>query len=122
MSLDNLTLKEIKELITFFGQNQKPQPASSDFIGSYVIIRTYSAGVHFGKLIKHEGTEVELKEAKRIWSWKGANTLHEMALHGISPESRVSEALPFIILTQAIEIIPCTGKSSACLLGAAWGK
>ena len=48
----------------------------------HVIVRTYSAGVHFGELVSREGKEVVLQNAKRIWSWKGANTLHEIAVRG----------------------------------------
>lgn len=44
------------------------------------IIRTYSAGVHVGTLESHEGTVVTLSNASRIWRWRGANTLHELAL------------------------------------------
>ena len=46
------------------------------------IIRTYSAGVHVGTLKSHDGTTVVLTDASRIWRWRGANTLHELALHG----------------------------------------
>jgi hypothetical protein len=51
-------------------------------IGKMVIIRTYSAGVHFGELVSQEGKEVVLKNARRIWSWRGANTLNEVSLVG----------------------------------------
>lgn len=37
-----------------------------------VIVRTYSAGVHVGELVSHKGTEVTLKNARRIWKWVGA--------------------------------------------------
>ena len=40
-------------------------------IGNYVVVRTYSAGVHCGKLENRNGREVTLKETRRIWSWKG---------------------------------------------------
>ena len=71
------------------------------------IIRTYSAGVHVGTLVRHEGTVVELKDASRIWRWRGANTLNEMALRGPAQEwTRISERVPSITLTEAIEIIP----------------
>jgi hypothetical protein len=45
--------------------------------GKYVIVRTYSAGVHFGRLVARRGKEVDLADARRIWFWKGANTLNE---------------------------------------------
>ena len=77
-------------------------------IGSYVIVRTYSAGVHAGTLVRKEGKEVELKDARRLWYWKGANCLSDLALYGVkSPtECRFPAAVPTIVLTEAIEIIP----------------
>ena len=41
---------------------------SNSFIGKYVIIRTYSAGVHVGTLVSQNGKEVMLKDTRRIWS------------------------------------------------------
>jgi hypothetical protein len=76
---------------------------------SYVIVRTYSAGVHFGKLKSREGREVTLTDARRIWSWSGANTLSEISQKGCSMDrSRISEPVPSILLLEAIEIIPCS--------------
>lgn len=73
------------------------------------IIRTYSAGVHVGTLANQSPDRkvVELTNASRIWRWRGANTLHELALHGPAEEwTRISERVPSITLTEAIEIIP----------------
>lgn len=50
--------------------------------GTRVLIRTYSAGVHFGTLIERNGQEVHLKEARRLWSWQGALSLSEIAAKG----------------------------------------
>lgn len=91
-------------------------------MAKYVVVRTYSAGVHVGYLTRHNGREVVLRAARRVWSWKGANTLHEMSQHGVSDGSRVSEAIPRIILTEAIEIIPCSEEGAASLRTAKWSK
>lgn len=88
-------------------------------IGKYVIVRTYSAGVHFGILREFAGTAVMLtaseKEdepectgAKRLWQWTEANTLHEISLRGVGEGSKISEPIPQICLTEAIEVIPVT--------------
>ena len=37
-----------------------------------VMVRTYSAGVHFGYLKKREGKEVTLINSRRVWYWSGA--------------------------------------------------
>lgn len=76
-----------------------------------VVVRTYSAGVHVGELVARRGQEVDLANARRIWSWKGANTLHEISLAGVAAGSRVSKPVEAITLLQAIEIIPCTADA-----------
>ena len=60
-------------------------------VAKTVLVRTYSAGVHVGTLGARSGDEVELTNARRIWRWKGGNTLHEIALHGPGRGSQVSE-------------------------------
>ena len=76
------------------------------------IIRTYSSGVHVGTLKWHEGKVVTLTNASRVWRWRGANTLHELALHGPAQEyTRISERVPTITLTEAIEIIPVSEEA-----------
>jgi hypothetical protein len=91
-------------------------------IGNYVIVRTYSAGVHAGTLVSFEGKQVELKDARRIWYWKGANTLHEIALAGVSTGSKISKPVPSIVLTEAIEIIPASHAAEQSLELAGWEK
>ena len=73
-------------------------------IGKDVIVRTYSAGVHFGKLASRNGKEVVLKDARRIWYWEGAFTISAVARLGISAKSKISVEVPEILLTEAIEI------------------
>ena len=87
-----------------------------------VVIRTYSAGVHVGELVSRDGKEVKLTNARRIWSWKGANTLHEIALRGVGAGSRVSEAVGGIVLTEAIEIIAATDEAMKSIGGVKWAK
>ena len=86
----------------------------------YVVVRTYSAGVHVGELVARRGQEVDLANARRIWSWRGANTLNEVALRGVGQGSRVSEVAPEVTLTQAIEVLTCTEAAEAQLRGAQW--
>lgn len=77
------------------------------YIGKQVIIRTYSAGVHFGVLVERDNKEVLLKNARRIWSWSGALSLSEIASVGLKKDSsKISVPVDGIILTEAIEIMP----------------
>ena len=74
----------------------------------YVLVRTYSAGVHVGTLVSARGERVVLRDASRVWRWRGANTLHELSLRGPdrTQHTRISECVAEITLTEAIEIIP----------------
>ncbi len=88
----------------------------------FVVVWTYSAGVHVGTLVKREGREVTLADTRRLWRWSGANTLHEVALHGVDEKyTRLSEPVATITLTEAIEIIPATAAAAANLRRSRWG-
>ena len=91
-------------------------------IGAPVIVRTYSAGVHFGYLAGRDGREVSLERSRRIWRWRGANTLSEIALHGVDKAySRLSEPVSLLLL-ECIEIIPCTPDAVEKLEACVWAK
>jgi hypothetical protein len=79
----------------------------------YVIVRTYSAGVFAGYLANKEGKEVTLYTARRIWNWHGAASLSQLAVDGTScpDKCKFPCAVPEVVLTEAIEIIPCTEKA-----------
>jgi len=86
---------------------------------NYVIIRTYSAGIHTGYLKGRIGKEVVLENARRIHYWNGAASLSQMAVDGVSKprDCRFSVIVPEITLTEAIEIIPCTTKAKTVIEG-----
>lgn len=86
----------------------------------FVVVRTYSAGVHFGYLESRKGKEVVLSSARRIWRWFGANTLNEVANNGVASNSKVSEAVSEIELTEVIEVITCSDKGREALENATW--
>lgn len=91
-------------------------------IGKYVLVRTYSAGVHCGYLVMHSGTVVQLKHTSILWDWRGANTCHEVALRGCGEDSRISEPVEEKILTEAIEILVCTEEARINLSRSRWRK
>ena len=85
----------------------------------YVIVRTYSAGCFAGHLAKREGKEVELNECRRLWSWRGAKTLSELAVVGTAdPKNcRFSVPTPTHLVTEAIEVIDATAGGEASIKG-----
>jgi len=90
-----------------------------------VLVRTHSAGVHFGELVKREGKEATLKNSRRVWFWDGAATLSQLAVDGSKAPDKCKFpcVVPEITLTEAIEIIPMTEKAATCLYGVkVWEK
>jgi len=86
----------------------------------FVLIRTYTAGVHCGYLNKKEGMQVVLNNARRIWRWKGANSLNELSQNGGDiGYTRISELVPEIVL-EANEIITCSKKAKENLEQSRW--
>ncbi len=84
----------------------------------YVVIRTYSAGVHAGYLQKRNGKEVFLTNSRRIWYWKGAASLSQLAIDGVNAPAECKFGVPIdVILTEAIEIISTTEKARLSIEG-----
>ena len=108
-----ITLKELAELLGM--KNTAAESGLNSFaIGQEVIIRTFAAGVWFGRLKEKSGNEVIQTEARRMWRWwaKEAISLSGVALHSSSQEkSRIAGAVESVWL-EAIEIIPVSGKAA----------
>ena len=90
----------------------------------YVIVRTYSAGVFAGTLLSRKGKEVTLANARRIWYWKGAASLSQLAQSGTSApkECKFPEAVDVIELTEAIEILSVTSAARKTIEEVPTGK
>ncbi len=77
------------------------------FVGKRVLVRTFSAGVHIGTLVKADGMEAELVDALRLWSWTGGGlSLSAIATNGVKG-GRLNRT-PQVFLTNCIEFIPTT--------------
>ena len=85
----------------------------------YCIIRTYSAGVFAGWINrKVKGKINTIFDSRRIWYWKGAASLSQLANDGtkLPNECKFSQAVSETDLTEIIEIIPCTEKAQNIIL------
>lgn len=114
MDINQLTIGQALELAALFGGTQKAAPQSlNGMVGQKVIIRTYNAGNWFGLLAEKAGSEVILKNARRMWHWKAAESisLSACAIHGIDQERSKIVAPVESVWLEAIEIIPCTDKA-----------
>jgi hypothetical protein len=121
MNIDDLTIRQARELAALFGGSSQPTSHSLNrMIGQKVIIRTYSAGNWFGVLAEKAGSEVILNNARRMWYWVAAESisLSACALHGINQaRSKVVSPVDSVWL-EAIEIIPCTAEAILTIEGA----
>ena len=83
----------------------------------YVIVRTYSAGVFAGTIQSRKGQEVVLTNARRLWFWKGAASLSQLATTGTScpSECKFPTSVSRVELLQAIEILDCTKEAQASI-------
>lgn len=122
MNIDDLTLKQIKEISALVNGNAVSEVSKglNAMIGKKVIIRTYCAGVWFGELNEKDRNEVILLNARRMWSWwaKEGISLSSVATSGINHnKSKIAESVEAVWL-EAIEIIPCTDKAIKSIEGA----
>jgi len=100
----------MKEII-IDGVTYVPKAIANEVDGKeYVIVRTYSAGVFAGYLESRKGKEVILHNARRLWYWKGAASLSQLANEGVKcpTECKFPAEVPSVLLLEAIEILPCT--------------
>lgn len=92
---------------------QKNSPAKTLKGLKYVICRTHSAGVFAGYLESRKGQEVVLVNARRLWYWKGAASLSQLAMEGVKypNECKFPTEVDRVELLQSIEILDCTKQA-----------
>lgn len=90
---------------------------TNNMIGKKVIIRGDRSGVFFGTLVAIEGTEVKLENCRRLWYWDGAASISQIAVDGVKrPDNcNFTVVVEEIVITDVIEIIPCTDKAIKCI-------
>ncbi len=119
-NIDEMTLGELKaaaqKVIQGFEETSTPEgyipvpSGSHPMLGKRCMIRTYTAGVHIGKVVAVDGMEVLLHDALRLWKWEGGGlSLSVLASEGIV-KGRLNKT-GTIYLTQCVEFIPTTSKA-----------
>jgi hypothetical protein len=123
IDINQLTLGQLKEIQALLPsvQTNSTTEFKHPALNQYVIVRTYSAGVHFGLLKATydapQGMRVHLSEARRIYRWSGAFTLTEIANNGVSIDSKITETLNNVYIENAIEILPLADKAKINIYG-----
>ena len=94
--------------IKYVPKNSIKEPKLADKLNGmdFCLVRTRSAGVFFGYIKSRNGQELELLKARRVWYWKGAASLSQLAQEGTScpKECKFPVEVEKIILTEVIEI------------------
>jgi hypothetical protein len=95
----------------------KKPAAGHPMLGRRCVVRTYSAGVHIGKVtqVSPDSMGVLLTDALRLWEWRGGGlSLSAVANNGIKGGrlNRTGE----VYLTNVIEFIPVTEAADATFL------
>lgn len=91
----------------------------------YVIVRARSAGVFAGELVSSKGTEVVLKNARRLWYWSGAASLSQLAMEGVkNPEGcKFPCEVASVELLEAFEILDTTPEARSSIAAVpVWAK
>lgn len=83
----------------------------------YQMVRTYSAGVFAGYVVSRKGTEVIMKNARRIWYWSGAASLSQLAMEGTKDPSNCKFPCEVerVELLNVIEILDITPQAEASI-------
>ena len=121
MDIDHLTFGELKQIAALFNHHpaQRQPESLNSMIGKKCIVRTYSAGVWYGEIEQKAGNEVIIKNARRLWQWKAAQSisLSAVAVHGVDPGGcRFAPEVESVWL-EAIELIPATATAMSSIEG-----
>lgn len=82
-----------------------------------VMVRQKDSGVHYGYLESEENGNVTLLQARRVWYWKGAATISELATSGtrFPAECKFPETTPKIVIYGICEKIFVTAAAASSL-------
>ena len=85
------------------------------FIGKKCIVRCYGAGVFFGEIKEvssdANGLNVRMANVRKIWYWDGAAAVEQLSQDGCNDNSKITVAVPELVVANAVQIIPCTDNA-----------
>jgi hypothetical protein len=81
------------------------------------IVRSTYAGVFAGFVESRDGTEAVVRQARRLWFWKGAASLSELATRGPAApsECKFSEPVDRELVLAVCEILDVTPEARASI-------
>lgn len=83
------------------------------FLNKHVIVRADKAGVFFGILESFDGTNVIMKDVRKLFRWSGASAVEQLSLDGVArPKNcKFTVVVKHMFITNADQVIPCTNKA-----------
>lgn len=117
MNIEDLTIGQARQIAAMFGA-QNSEENFTPHIGKRCIVRTYASGVFFATIIKQRDRMVEMRNCRRLWSWKAAEgiSLSAVAVDGVDPKKcDFPQPTGAHTVLDALEIIPVTDKSAASI-------
>lgn len=76
--------------------------------GKKVIIRSDLAGVFYCELKNiFSNGNVAIKDARKLYSFYGAETVEDIAVTGVENRSQVTVPVKFLLIKEFVQIIPC---------------
>jgi len=82
-----------------------------EIIGKICVVRSNMAGVFIGKIDKiNDDKSLLMSNVRKIYYWKGANTIEDIAEKGIKNinESKITLTIDTLLLSEFIQIIPAS--------------
>lgn len=88
-----------------------------NYIGKKCIVRCDRSGVFFGTIAEMEGQRARIANVRNIWWWEGAASVMQLASEGTKTpnECKFTVTVSEIVVTDVIQVIPCTDESIANL-------
>lgn len=120
MNIDDLTLRQIKEIKAMAGFHNESDEKDilSDFVGRKVLIRDNKAGIFVTTLMKIKGSEWLGGESRKIYFWDKAGAVEGISMTGISDSgSRVTVKTPNSNGKDLVQLCPLSDEQFEELMG-----
>ena len=119
MSINDLTIGDIKELKAMFDGGVCSEPKANNLlsgaIGQYVIVRSRNEGINAGVLKLADETGCVLSEARRIWYHKPKDSktawYEGVADNGLHSDSKISCEVKEKYVIEDYSISVCTSEA-----------
>jgi hypothetical protein len=113
MNIDDLTIGDAKALAAMLGHSSASgSDPYAQYVGKSVIVRSRNEGINFGTVVSANAECVILKDARRIWYHKPADSKQSwyegVANTGLSGDSKISAPVGQKLIAEDYSLTLCT--------------